>query len=176
MIYGNFGAQSETIEVKSGSKHLGDIPVYNLLTLNPGNTIRFASKYWKIKKIKTDEILVEQTKGTNRPAQIRYLSKGIGFDPVLTENIWQLIHEYDNSSFPDIESSLQSKVKKYCNDLQKFGNDKQVPCSISADGVYYCTFAGYLVNKAVCLINGIHEFEINDIFVKHKTKISKFYK
>jgi ATP-dependent Lhr-like helicase len=168
LIYGNFSAQSQTVEVNFGSKNLGDIPMYNLLTLKTGDVIRFAGQDLKIREIKNKQLQVERTARTDRAKPIRYFKKGIGFDPVLTERIWQLIHDKDISIFSHVESSLRNDILQFRDNLQTHCNNRQIPTTVSEDSVCYSTFAGYLVNKALCLINGIHDFEIDDISIKVK--------
>jgi len=168
LIYGNFSAQSQTVEVNFGSKNLGDIPMLNLLTLKTGDTIRFAGQDWKIREIKNKQIQVERTARTDKARPIRYFKKGIGFDPVLTERIWQLIHDKDTTIFSLVESSLRKEILQFCDTLQKNSNNRQIPYSVSEDSICYSTFAGYLVNKAVCLMQGINDFEVDDISIRIK--------
>lgn len=168
LIYGNFSAQSQTIEVNFGSKNLGDIPKHNLLTLKTGDSMRFAGQDWKIREIKNNQIQVERTARTDKAKRIRYMKKGVGFDPVLTERIWHLIHDEDTSIFSLVESSLRHDILQFREKLQKQCNNRQIPYAVSATDICYYTFAGYLVNKAACLMNGINDFEIDDISIRVK--------
>jgi ATP-dependent Lhr-like helicase len=71
LIYGNFSAQSQTVEIYHGSKNLGDIPSINLLTFKTGDTIRFAGHDWKIHEASIDKIQVVPTKRTETSKSIR---------------------------------------------------------------------------------------------------------
>lgn len=168
LIYGNFSAQSQTVEVNHSSKNLGDIPAINLLTLKPGNTIRFAGQDWKIQETSINKIQVVPTKRSDSSKRIMYLKKGVGFDPVLTERIWQIIHDEDISIFSLLHSSLRSKLLQFREDLQKQCTKNQIPYIEKEREICYYTFAGYLVNKAVCITNNIPEFEIDDISITIK--------
>lgn len=168
MIYGNFSAQSQTIEVNAGSKNLGEIPIYNLLTLHTGDPIRFAGQDWKIREIKNKIIQVERTARTESSKRIRYMKKGIGFDPVLTERIWQIIHGGDPEIFSNVVPSLRSDVSKFCETLQRHCNNLQIPYAVTSTDICYYTYGGYLINKAICLTHNIPEFEVDDISIKIK--------
>lgn len=168
MIYGNFSAQSQTIEVNAGSKNLGEIPIYNLLTLHTGDPIRFAGQDWKIREIKNKMIQVERTARTESSKRIRYMKKGIGFDPVLTERIWQIIHGEDTAIFTDVATSLRSDVLKFCETMQRHCNNRQIPYEVTSKEVCYYTYGGYLINKAICLMNNIQDPEIDDISIRIK--------
>lgn len=81
MIYGNFGAGSQTIQIRHGSKVMGDIPTINLLRIQAGSLIRFAGRYWQVRNITNEHILVEPTS-----------QRGKAVDFIYPGGAWALMH------------------------------------------------------------------------------------
>lgn len=169
LIYGNFSAQSQTLEINYYTKNLGNIPSYNLLFLKAGSIFRFAGQHWKVDEISDKKIQVSKPKKIENVINIRYMKMGIGFDPVLTERMWQIIHSNDLSIFDVVETSLREKIVRFQEAMHKICTVNQIPFTFTGGKVCYYTFAGYLVNKAVCLVNNLPNPEIDDISIKLDT-------
>jgi ATP-dependent Lhr-like helicase len=163
LIYGNYGASTQEVEVRHGAKVLGNIPTINLLKIRYGILVQFVGKKWKVCKITTDSIVLEPSKAKGPVLNFIYPGGGVGFEPFLTNRIWQLIHM---DKFPDdiIEPNLRNKIIEGLNIIRGFCGINDIPYIQTAEGyIKYYTFAGYLVNKAAALYTEQPDFNADDI-------------
>jgi len=160
MIYGNFGASSQTVDLYHGSKRLGDVPAINLLRIRQGSEVRFAGKCWRVRKASREKILLQPAR-PGPAMDFTYTSRGVGTDTFVANRVWQLLHaeEFPENLFP---LSLRRTVGEARARLRSACAINQIPYVRSADGIRYFTFAGYLVNKAVGLISRKASFKAGD--------------
>lgn len=162
MIYGNFPATSQIINVFYKSKLLGDVPAVNLLRIRRGDVLNFAGKRWKVQKTTVDGIFLEPSQSGTTTISFIHPGKGIGFDSFLAEKMWELLHS-DNFSDTDLSKPLREVVNLTRNKLKSLCSFEQIPFIRSQQGICYFTFAGYVTNKAIALISKQAVFKANDI-------------
>ena len=162
MIYGNFGAGSQTVEVRHSSKILGKVPVINLLRLKRNDQVRFAGRFWRIRKISQEYVMLDPVQTRTNAVDFIYPSGSIGFDAFLTNRMWQLIHSHD-FPFELVASHLHDSVSRIIKQLQRICRPDQIPYIREPEGIRYFTFAGHLVNKAVALITEQPKYKAEDI-------------
>jgi len=160
IIYGNFGAGSQTVDLYHGGRRLGDVPVTNLLRVHRGSEVRFAGGCWRVQKASREKIVLQPTQ-PGQAIDFTYPSGGAQTDSFVANRVWQLLHA---DLFPDdvLASSLRRTVGEARAKLRAACSIRQVPYLRSAEGVRYFTFAGYLVNKAVGLIARKASFKASD--------------
>jgi len=160
MIYGNFGAGSQTVDIYHGAKRLGDVPAINLLRIQRGSNVRFAGKCWRVEKASREKIQLQPARpGT--AMDFTYISGGVGTNAFVANRVWQLLHAEE---FPEnlFTLSLRRTVGEARARLRSACAINQIPYVRSAEGIRYFTFAGYLVNKAVGLISRKARFKAGD--------------
>ena len=92
MIYGNFGAGSQHIEVRYGSKLLGEVPATNLLRVKAGALVQFAGKRWRVQKASPEFILLQPSQTSGHAIDFTYPGGGVGFDAFLIDRMWHILH------------------------------------------------------------------------------------
>ena len=170
MIYGNFGAGSQTVDVYHSSKHLGDVPAVNLLRIHAGDTVRFAGKSWRVQKASRDRLLLQPAKASHGTVDFTYASGVIHADAFVANRLWQLLHEPGFSA--DLFAlPVRKGVAEMKEQLTKCCSHGQIPFSRGSDGIRYFTFAGYLVNKAIGLIANKPGFQADDLVLQVSSPI-----
>jgi len=162
MIYGNFGLGSQTIRIRHGSKVLGDIPTINLLRIQVGSSIRFAGRYWQVRKIANDHILAEPSTQRGKAVDFIYPGTGLGFDAFVMNRVWKILNEGE-FGLSDFTRSLGAKIDQVIESFRRTCGSEQIPFLRTADGYCYFTFGGYLTNKAIALITKQVEFKATDL-------------
>lgn len=162
MIYGNFAAGSQTVDVYHGSKCLGEVPAINLLRIHGGAIVRFAGKCWRVQKRSREKILLHPAKSGTGAMDFTYASGGIHTDAFVADRLWQLLHaiEFEGNLFT---ASMRKAVIELREQVRRCCSPNQIPYSRSLEGIRYFTFAGYLVNKAVGLISTKPGFQASDL-------------
>jgi ATP-dependent Lhr-like helicase len=153
MIYGNFGAGSQTVDLYHASKCLGSVPSVNLLRLHRNSTVRFAGKCWRIDKLSQDAVLLQPTKPVKNAIDFTYGGgRGHG-DVFLADRLWRILHEED---FPSelLGVTCRDRVLEMRDRFRANVSVGQLPYTRSMEGIRYFTFGGFLVNKAIGLISG----------------------
>jgi len=164
MIYGNFAAGSQTVDVYHGSKRLGEVPAVNLLRIHGGAAVRFAGKRWQVQKATREKILLRPARSASAAVDFAYASGGTHTDAFIADRLWQLLHakEFDDSL---LTVSLRKAVVESRDRLLGCCTHTQIPYVRSSDGIRYFTFAGYLVNKAMGLISTKPGFQADDLWL-----------
>lgn len=167
MIYGNFGAGSRTVELRHGSKVLGEVPADNLLRLSHKVLVRFLGRLWRVCKASIEGILLEPAQDKGNAIDFIYSGRGIVSDIFVVDRIWQIIHS-EEFSFEIIAPRLRENIKQARDSLRYVCGVDQIPYTRSIEGIYYFTFGGYLINKAIALITKQVGYKADDIslFVK----------
>jgi len=160
MIYGNFAAGSQTVDLYQGAKRLGDVPATNLLRIHRGSEVRFAGKCWRVQEASREKVLLEPTR-PGHGMDFTYTSGGVRTDSFVANRVWQLLQA---DIFPEdlFSASLRRTVADARAKLRAACAIDQIPYIRSAEGIRYFTFAGYLVNKAVGLISRQASFRACD--------------
>lgn len=160
MIYGNFPAGSQTVDVYHGGKRLGDVPAINLLRIHPCSEVRFAGKCWRVQKASREKILLQPAR-PGHAMDFAYASGGVQTDSFVANRVWEMLHA---DEFPEelFESSLRRAVVEARVRLRAACASNQIPYIRAADGIRYFTFAGYLVNKALGLTSRKARFKATD--------------
>ncbi|MEK7992182.1 MAG: Lhr-like helicase, partial [Planctomycetota bacterium] len=161
MIYGNFGAGSDSVTVHYRSKLLGEVPAINLLRTGSGTVVRFAGKSWVVQRASRDGITVLPASRARGAVDFVYPGKGPPTDAFLPNRMWQLLFA---SELPTdtLCRDLVEPVVAFRDQLRSRCTQSQVPCFPRDGGTLYFTFAGYLVNKAIGLSTG-KDFEADEL-------------
>lgn len=162
MIYGNFGAGSQMVDLYHASQLLGAVPSINLLRLHHGVAVRFAGKCWRVEKASQEGICLQPIQPVRDAMDFMYAGdKGHG-DAFLANRVWQTLHADD---FPGdiLAAGCRDKVKEARERVRARVSEDQIPCVRSRDGLRYFTFGGYLVNKAIGLISKKAGFRASDL-------------
>jgi ATP-dependent Lhr-like helicase len=162
LIYGNFPLSSQTVEVYFGAKHLGDVPLENLLRLRQGIAVRFAGAQWQVKELARDGIRLEPMRGATKPVDFCYSSPGPSADPSIINRVWRLIHQQEQDEHL-FEHELAMQVDGFARQLRRVSAESDIPYIAGPDGFSYLTFAGSLVNRAVGLYTRDPDFEADDV-------------
>ena len=162
LIYGNFGAQSQVVDICFGSKVLGSVPAQNLLRVHAGDTVRFAGKSWHVTKASADGIFVTPAAGQKGGIDFIYLKPGIGFDAFLAERMWQTIHSED-FVLDVVASPLRDKLAEARDDLRILCASDQLPFMRTPTGIQYLTYGGHLVNRAIALMTEQPIYKVDDL-------------
>lgn len=162
MIYGNFSAGSQTVEVRHASKELGSVPAINLLRLRRGALVRFAGKRWQVRGLSAEGILVEPSEARGAAIDFTYPGGGVGFAPFLADRMWRLLHLEE---FPAdlLTKEVRDSVLVLKEQVQRFFEEDQIPHTRVPDGHCYLTFAGLSVNKAIALITEQSSYKADDL-------------
>jgi ATP-dependent Lhr-like helicase len=160
MIYGNFGASSQTVDIYHGTKRLGEVPAINLLRIHQGSKVRFAGQCWRVQNASREKILLQPAR-PGPAVDFTYTGAGVGTDTFVANRVWQLLHAEE---FPEnlFALPLRRTVGEARARLRSACAINQVPYVRSTDGIRYFTFAGYLVNKAIGLISRKASFKAGD--------------
>lgn len=164
LIYGNFSASSQTVELRYKSKVLGDIPSTNLIRIRQGNLVRFSAKIWKITKISRDFIMltpINNQTGSNITDFV-YGGSQITGDIFTYKRIWELIHS--NSIHLDfLSKSLGQEINECISKIKSSCSYHQIPFYRTSNGVKYFTFGGNIINKAIAIITNKEYYKVDDI-------------
>jgi ATP-dependent Lhr-like helicase len=162
LIYGNFGSGSRSIELRYGSKILGEVPADNLLRVKQGVLVRFSGKTWKVRKVSMEYMIVEPAQNKENAIDFNYYGKGLKTDAFVCTRMWQIIHN-DNLSVEMLHPNLRASIEQSINRLRHDCSVEQIPYNKTFIKIRYFTFGGYLVNKAIALITKQINYEIDDI-------------
>lgn len=167
-IYGNFPLGSSHINLMHGSKQLGDIPFKNRFTLEVGDTMRFAGRVWTVTNFKRGDIQLEPCPVRNASKEIKYGGKGkegIPRAPEEIDSIWRMLHN-PAPNLSVFSKQLRTKIAALAETVR----DRYTPCDLpfvrTSEGILYYTFAGVLVNKAVCLMAGQPDAGIDEVSIR----------
>lgn len=165
MIYGNFSANSQVINVFHGSKKLGTIPSLNLLRVKPGMSVRFAGKPWSVRKASFEGYTLEPSTGRGKGGIMDFIypGGGPGFDPFLCNRIWNMLHQ--NISQQLMPNGLYQSLEDFRKGFAGMCSAAQIPYLETESGYLYLTFGGFLVNKAVALITNQWNFKADNISI-----------
>jgi ATP-dependent helicase Lhr and Lhr-like helicase len=162
MIYGNFGASSQQVEVRHGEKVLGSIPATNLLRVIAGNHVRFAGQCWRIRAASPDGIAVEPIPASTRAIDFTYDGSGVRPDAFVLDRIWNVLYD-DTAPLEILDMTLRARIEELRKNLRLACGANQIPFSRSTKGFHYITCAGYLVNKAIALVTNQRDYLAEDI-------------
>ncbi|MFH1941142.1 MAG: hypothetical protein ABIL68_03480, partial [bacterium] len=172
MIYGNFGANSNTVDVSQESKKLGTVPSINLLRVKPGMDVRFAGKSWLVRKASAEGFILEPIKARSRSEAVDFIypGGGIGFDAFLCNRMWKILHSEPIKRL--MAEELYRDFHAFRTRLVGTCGPEQIPYVEVARGYRYFTFGGYLLNKALALITDQWEFKSDDISLRCASPIN----
>ncbi len=153
MIYGNFPAGSSMVEVRHNSRVLGSVPRINLLRVRAGRVVRFAGKCWRVRKAKSDGYQVEPTEPTKRALDFMYAGKAPGLAPFICDRMWACLHDAERS-LDDLQGSMGTRIGTLCRRVREASSIDRIPYVVSPQGRRYYTFAGSIVNRAICAFIG----------------------
>lgn len=170
MIYGNFPIGSQTIDLYFEKKLLGSIPRINVLRLEHGALIQFASKQWEVVKIAPEQIMLQPSKGRRATIELMYGGSAPGFDSFLCDRLWHTIH---SDPFPDywLESKLLDVVYQARAPFTHKGAIG-LPFLRSGKDILYFTFGGGLVNRAIGHWSKQQDFQAKELTLQMSSPIS----
>lgn len=148
MIYGNFGANSQEVELRHGSKTLGCIPAINLLRLRRGDVVLFAGARWSVSRTSPDFVSLEPTHSGRTPTDLLYLGTKATRDTFVLDHAWRLIHE-ETDYLGILSTPLRELVTPFVRAIQAMCQYNTIPVMRTSTGYRYLTFAGTAVNEAV---------------------------
>jgi len=166
MIYGNFGVNSNTVDVSQESKKLGTVPIINLLCVKPGMQVRFAGKSWLVRKASAEGFILEPLKARSRGEAVDFIypGGGIGFNAFLCNRMWKILHSEPIKRL--MAEELYRDFHAFRTRLVGTCGPEQIPYVEVERGYRYFTFGGYLLNKALALITNQWEFKADDISLR----------
>jgi ATP-dependent Lhr-like helicase len=91
LIYGNFGAGSQTVDMYHGAKCLGAVPATNLLRIQRGDTVRFAGRCWQVEKASRSAITLQPSKAGRGAIDFTYSSGGPRCDAFVCDRMWRIL-------------------------------------------------------------------------------------
>lgn len=148
MIYGNFGAGSQEVELRHGAKILGAIPAINLLRLHRGDVVLFAGARWHVARTSPDFISLEPTSSSRAPVELFYLGAKATRDTFVLDHTWRLVRgDADYSSV--LSAPLQEVAAPFLRHMRSLSHGDIIPFTQTKTGYRYLTFAGAMVNEAV---------------------------
>jgi ATP-dependent Lhr-like helicase len=173
-IYGNFPLGSSHIDLMHGSKRLGDIPFKNRFTLDAGDTVRFAGRVWTVNSFKRGGIQLEPCLGRNASKEIKYGGKGIARAPEAIDGIWRMLHN-PAPNLSIFSKQLRTQVAALAESVRDRHTPSDLPFVRTGESIRHFTFAGELVNKAICRMAGQPDAGIDEvsIWVPHEIDWAK---
>ena len=171
MIYGNFAAGSQTVNVFHESTHLGTVPATNLLRIRFNVVVRFAGKCWRTKKASPDGIFLKPVHTSSEAIDFTYGTRVSHTDSFVLDKVWHLLHSTD---FPSgmLAKSIRGHIANVRDNFRKNCSIGQIPYTRSSEGIRYLTYGGYFVNKAIALVTTQASFRADDVSLQVATPIS----
>jgi len=148
MIYGNFGAGSQTVDLFHGAKRLGEVPAMNLLRVRGSTCVRFAGKCWRVKKVSREGIHLEASRSTADVIDFTYGGSGAPSDHYSADRVWRLIHS-DKLNLDLFAKDLRQQVSRFRDQIARACPEDRMLYLRSSEGIRYYTFAGYIINRAI---------------------------
>jgi len=164
LIYGNFGAGSQTVEVYHGAKCLGAVPATNLLRINRGDTVRFAGRCWQVEKSARNAIKLQPLRSSHGAIDFTYSSGGPRCDAYICDRMWKILHA-DELNEQLFSAAIRGITVEVRNQLRTRCSVNEIPYQRTTSGLRYFTFAGYLVNKAIGLLTQKPNFHADDLYL-----------
>lgn len=155
LIYGNFPAASQSVEVRHGKKVLGTVPAANLLRLRRSDTVRFAGKSWTVMKTSRDGIGLAPTTMSRSAVDFIYATGTAHVTPFMADRIWRCLHR-DDLPLQALDASLREHVQSVVRRIRTLCTEQSLPYVRTCEGVRYFTFAGNLINRAIAALSGKH--------------------
>ncbi|MDI6776711.1 MAG: DEAD/DEAH box helicase [Syntrophales bacterium] len=167
MIYGNFGANSQSVDVYQESKKLGNVPSINLLRLKSGMHVRFGGKAWLVRRASAEGFILDPIKARLRVEAVDFVypGGGIGFDGFLCNRMWKIIHS-NRIIRTLMTDALYHDFRIFRENLTRMCGPDQIPYIEQGNGYRYLTFGGYLINKALCLMTNQWDFKADDVSLR----------
>ena len=162
MIYGNFGAGSQTVSVRHGSQVLGEVPAINLLRCRPGECVRFAGKCWQIAKVSRDGVSVRPHGPSAGAMDFAYGGGLPATDPFVVDRMWGVLRN-DDFPFTWFAKDLRERLSAFRNGIRSRCPGNAIPYTRSLSGIRYWTFAGYVINRAIALHFDKAGFKADDV-------------
>lgn len=170
MIYGNFPANSSVVEVRHSGRVLGSVPGINLLRIHARNVVRFGGRCWRVTKATADGYQVEPTKPTKGAMDFIYAGKGPGLSPFMCDRMWALLHDAD-ASLNDVQPPMRQTIDVLCRRVRDTSALDRIPYVASPLGHRYYTFAGGIVNRAICAFVGASGDAADDFSLLSRSEI-----
>ncbi|MDD2600634.1 MAG: DEAD/DEAH box helicase [Kiritimatiellae bacterium] len=169
-IYSNFPRHSKHINLFHGSKRIGDVPCQNRFHLNIGDTVRFAGRVWTIRRFMYEGIGLEPNSSGTVDNDFRYGGKRPPAALEAINDIWRLVNDpaFDWNIF---SKPLKAQLLPIVTNIQEQTTSDDLPFFRGKSGIRYYTFAGKLVNKAVCLMIGQSDAEVDDVSILVRKEI-----
>lgn len=171
MIYGNFAAGSQTVDVFHESTHLGTVPATNLLRIRLNVVVRFAGKCWQTKKASPDGIFLKPVKTNQGAIDFTHGARVSHSDSFVLDRVWHLLHATDFQG-EILAKSIRCHVVHVRDSFRKNCSIGQIPYVRSPEGIRYLTYGGYFVNKAIALATSQDRFRADDVSLQVATPIN----
>lgn len=162
LIYGNFPASSQEVEINHAGQSLGTIPVSNLLRLEVGDAIRFAGQEWRISKLSREQISVTPSRGGLPIKEVVYAGAGRTTDPFILNNAWRCIHD-PACEIGGSDKRTQVRLEHLIHSIRSTCSEFEIPFFRDVAGFCYITFAGKMVNTALALLLSPESFDATDL-------------
>jgi len=170
MVYSNFEAASQDVEIRHGAKLLGAVPAINLIRLQRGCYVRFAGRRWKVHRVSPNYVGLEPSQSRGTALDFIYPGGGFRLDSSLANRMWSILW---STEFPErlLAGPLRAQVMEIRTQLGAVRGNLDIPFVRTPAGFRYGTFAGYLANKAVALILDYDEYHADDLTLSVPTPI-----
>lgn len=162
MIFGNYPAASQHVDVFHEGKLLGTVPAMNLLRLHAGETVRFSGKCWLIRMASRDRIVLSPTKSRTNAVDFAYGSGAAHLSSFIADRMWQIIHA-PVLAVDCIAASQRAHFLSARDGIRAACTLHTIPYVRSPAGIRYYTFAGYDVNRAIAHIAQKAGFVADDL-------------
>ena len=166
LIYGNFGWGSAMVEVRHGSRVLGEVPLANLMRLHRGNVVKFNGRRWTVTNLSPDGIQLEQSEQKGRAIDFQYASRAPGLDPIMADRTWRFIHSHTEGDLADaVPGDVRQSIASTLDELKGGCTIESLPYIRQHDGVRHFTFAGYPLNVAISILTSQQAQRADDVSV-----------
>lgn len=160
LIWGNFPTRSRDVRVMVANRELGVIPATNLLRLLPGMSMRFAGRFWRVRRVRPEIIEVEPSRQRSG-VEVIYSGSKAPLDPTNVEEMLRILES--GISGNAIASGTREWFLGKARAVRRYVGWDRIPTSRDGLGYHYFTFAGQVVNGAIARWSGSPSFEAGEI-------------
>jgi ATP-dependent Lhr-like helicase len=163
LIWGNFPARSRDVRLEVNGRELGSVPATNLLRLTPGTTIRFAGRYWNVRRVGADIIEVEPSR-QQTGMEIAYVGPRAALDPTVIEEMLCILTTGDLE--PSMPRELRAWLLGRIEQLHQLVTWDCLPMAFYHQSYYYLTFAGQVMNTILARWFRLESYQAGEIMLR----------
>ncbi|MER3484846.1 MAG: hypothetical protein C4345_01580, partial [Chloroflexota bacterium] len=163
LIWGNFPARSRDVQLRVNGRELGSVPATNLLRIMPKTTIRFAGRYWNVRRVGANTIEVEPSR-LRAGLDLTYGGTGAPQDPTVVEEMLRVLTSDDLR--PSMPRELRSWFLDRLVQVRQLVGWDRLPVAHDHRGFHYLTFAGRLTNAILGNWFRLEDYEAGEIVLR----------